>query len=108
MAQKIAGRDLWLAAIPTLAFSVWLNFYVYLLWLHDSVRRFSLHSRLSADERHHGGMHEYYVGTIESDAWFILIWPFIGVGVAFVSAALGTFLQRRSGHSSGVSGGQQV
>lgn len=62
MAQKIAGRVLWLAAIPTLAFSVWLNFYVYLFWLHDSVRRFSLHSRLSADERHHGGMNAITVG----------------------------------------------
>lgn len=101
MAQKSAGRELWLAVIPTLAFSVWLNFYAYLFWLRDSVRHFSLYSRLSADERHHGGM-------IESGAWFVLLWPFIGVGVALVSAALCTFLQRRSGHSSGVFGGQRT
>lgn len=102
MSLKSAGRKLWLAVSPTFAFSVWLNFYVYPFWLHDSMRDFSLQLRLSADDRNHGGM------TDSSSAWVVLLWPCIGVVVAFVSAVIWTFNQRRLGHSACVSRDQRT
>ena len=97
MSLKSTGRKLWLAVSPTFAFSVWLNFYVYPFWLHGTVRYFSSQSRLRADDRHHAGMID------SSSVWVVLLWPCIGVVVAFVSAVLWTFNQRRLDHSSCVS-----
>lgn len=102
LSQKSTGRQLWLALSPTLVFSIWLNFYAYPFWLHDSVRSITLQMRLSEDERRHAGIIE------SSSVWVVLLWPCLGIMVALVSTVLWKLSQRRLNQSSRIPGDQRT